>query len=342
MRWKDIKIHDHSGRALTVYLAGMSPWKSRSQAGCSPNGYRDARVSRHTSLVWIRKPWEWISSPAAKCRRTIPACPTQRHAQLLLGEDAAFLNENYHCEGSQRLPSSAICRGHYYADLGLVEEYRMVSANARRDVKVTMTGPHMLAKVAWDEHYGDIGKMMADLGKVINRNFKDLQAAGCKYVQIDEPLFVIVDEKEVEAAVEAINLAIEGLDRMSVHVHVCQGNYAVGPEYDGQIGHRYFDTGRYPAEIISKIKCDVLLIEHDQTPQYEGLLGNKYLAVGAADVQDLNVESAEKIAERIKKHSWLAPEQTLITSSCGMNHLPRHIAYGKLRAMAGAKSILST
>jgi len=129
---------------------------------------------------------------------------------------------------------------------------------------------------------------------------------------------------------------------MSVHVHICQGNYAVGAEYDGQIGHRYFDTGTYPAELISKIKCDVLLIEHDQTPQYEGLLGNKYLAVGAVDVQDLNVESAEKIAERIKKHSWLAPEQTLITSSCGMNHLPRHIAYGKLRAMVGAKKILST
>ena len=23
----------------------------------------------------------------------------------------------------------------------------------------------------------------------------------------------------------------------------CQGNYAVGPDYDGQIGHRYFDQG---------------------------------------------------------------------------------------------------
>jgi 5-methyltetrahydropteroyltriglutamate--homocysteine methyltransferase len=53
------------------------------------------------------------------------------------------------------------------------------------------------------------------------------------------------------------------------------------------------------------------------------------------------VESAETIAERISKHSWLPPEQTLITSSCGMNHLPRHIAFGKLQAMAGAKRILA-
>jgi len=198
----------------------------------------------------------------------------------------------------------------------------------------------MLAKVAWDEHYGDIGKMMQNLAKVMNRNFKDLEKAGCKYIQIDEPLFAISDAPEVEAAVEAINLSTDGLKNVSVQVHICQGNYAVGPDYDGQIGHRYFDTGRYPAELICKINCDALLIEHDQTDKYEGLLGNKYLAVGAVDVQDFNVESAATIGERITKYSWLSPEQTLITSSCGMNHLPRHIAFGKLKAMAAAKEFL--
>jgi 5-methyltetrahydropteroyltriglutamate--homocysteine methyltransferase len=236
---------------------------------------------------------------------------------------------------------AAICTGPIkYADLGLVEEYETVSKFARKKVKVTMTGPHMLAKVAWDEHYGDNAKMMQDLAKVMNRNFKDLEAAGCKYIQIDEPLFAISDDQEVKAAVDAINMSTEGLKSVSVQVHICQGNYAVGAEYDGQIGHRYFDTGRYPAELICKINCDVLLIEHDQTPKYEGLLGNKHLAVGAVDVQDFNVEPAETISERITKYSWLPPEQTLITSSCGLNHLPRHIAFGKLQAMVAAKSAL--
>ncbi len=129
---------------------------------------------------------------------------------------------------------------------------------------------------------------------------------------------------------------------MSVQTHICQGNYAVGADYDGQIGHRYFDTGRYPAALICKINCDVLVIEGDLAPQYEGLLGNKQLAVGACDVQDMNVESPETIAERITQYGWLTPEQTLITSSCGMNHLPRHIAFGKLQAMVGAKRILET
>jgi methionine synthase II (cobalamin-independent) len=77
----------------------------------------------------------------------------------------------------------------------------------------------------------------------------------------------------------------------TVLMHICQGNYAVGPDYDGQIGHRYFDAGRYKADIVAGIDCDGFLIEHDMTPHYEGLLGNRQLGVGAVDVQDPNVET---------------------------------------------------
>jgi 5-methyltetrahydropteroyltriglutamate--homocysteine methyltransferase len=77
------------------------------------------------------------------------------------------------------------------------------------------------------------------------------------------------------------------------------------------------------------------------TPHYENHLGDKQLGVGAVDVQAPNVETGQQVVERIKAHKWLAPEQTIITSSCGFNHLPRHIALGKMRAMAEAKAILT-
>ena len=53
-------------------------------------------------------------------------------------------------------------------------------------------------------------------------------------------------------------------------------------------------------------------------------MGNQQIGVGAVDVQDPKVESGETVAARIRKYSWLAPEQTIVTSSCGFNHLPRH------------------
>jgi 5-methyltetrahydropteroyltriglutamate--homocysteine methyltransferase len=49
---------------------------------------------------------------------------------------------------------AAICRGPIVetVDLGLVAEFRNVSAFARKPVKITMTGPHLLAAVAYDEY----------------------------------------------------------------------------------------------------------------------------------------------------------------------------------------------
>lgn len=228
-----------------------------------------------------------------------------------------------------------------YGDLGLVDEFEMTSRFTDRDVKITMTGPHMLAKVAHDEHYGDIKPFMQDLAGVINRNFRELQDAGCRHVQIDEPLFAAVSRDEVEAAVEAINGAFEDIG-MYKWVHICQGNYSVSDEYDrgDQIGHRYFDLEGYPADLISEIECDALMVEYDVADAYRDVLKEQQLAVGAADVQDKRVEDPEQIVERIQTLDWLLPEQTLITSSCGLNHLPREVAFGKLRAMVDAERML--
>jgi 5-methyltetrahydropteroyltriglutamate--homocysteine methyltransferase len=197
--------------------------------------------------------------------------------------------------------------------------------------------------VAYDEYYNDTNGMIADFGKLLHSNFRRLVDAGCKHLQIDEPYFTVADDQEVRAAVDAINMAIEGLpDDIHVMVHICQGNYAVGPDYDGQIGHRYFDQGRYKADLVCKIECDGYLIEHDMTPHYEKCLGDKQLGLGAVDVQAPNIETGHQVVERIRAHEWLAPEQTIITSSCGFNHLPRHIALGKMRAMTEAKAILTS
>lgn len=236
------------------------------------------------------------------------------------------------------------CRGPISdtTDLGLVDEFRTISSFARHPVKITMTGPHLLAAVAYDEYYLDIGRMMTDLGKLLHQNFRWLAAAGCKHIQIDEPYFTVADDAEVRIAVDAINLALEGLpDDVHRLVHICQANYAVGPDYDGQIGHRYFDTGRYKADLICRIEADAYLIEHDMARHYEDVLGNRQLGIGAVDAQAPNIETAEQVADRIRACRWLAPEQTIITSSCGFNHLPRHVALGKLRAMSEAKAILS-
>ncbi|HZD65781.1 MAG TPA: hypothetical protein VE152_06765 [Acidimicrobiales bacterium] len=227
------------------------------------------------------------------------------------------------------------------ADLTLADEYKMVAkfTHPPAEVKVTMTGPHMLAKVAWDEYYNDINTFMHELAKVLNANFRKLQDAGCKHVQVDEPLFAAVDRTEVQQAVDAINQAFEGVT-MTKWVHICQGNYAYAADYDGQIGHRYFDFGHYPADLIVGIDCDAIMAEYDFVDQYQGLLKNQQMAAGVADVINPMVESPETLIERAKSYSWLPREQTLLTTSCGLNHHSREIALGKLQSLQAAANKL--
>ncbi|MGA7868032.1 MAG: hypothetical protein WCA23_29360, partial [Stellaceae bacterium] len=99
---------------------------------------------------------------------------------------------------------AAICKGPISdsTDLGLVDEFRTVTAFARKPVKITMTGPHLLAAVAYDEHYGDLAPMMLDLGKLLHNNFRRLAEAGCKHIQIDEPYFTPASDEHVGAAVD--------------------------------------------------------------------------------------------------------------------------------------------
>src|SRR6185312_3487418 len=71
---------------------------------------------------------------------------------------------------------AAICRGPIAdtVDLGLVDEFKTVSSFASRPVKVTMTGPHLLSAVAFDEYYNDIPQMIGDFGKLLHQNLNNL------------------------------------------------------------------------------------------------------------------------------------------------------------------------
>jgi 5-methyltetrahydropteroyltriglutamate--homocysteine methyltransferase len=201
--------------------------------------------------------------------------------------------------------------------------------------------PALTCALGWHDFYNNLLRMMLDLAKLLRHNFRLLAAAGCKNIQIDEPLFTMFDDEEVAAAVAAINSALEVLPN-DIHVseHFCQGSFAVSKEYDAQIGHRYFDAGRYKAALVSTIECSSYMVKYGMASHYEGLLGNQQLNVGAVDVRDPKTETGEVVADHIRSCRWLVPEQTTVTASCGFSHLSRRTAFGKLRALAEAKRIL--
>jgi 5-methyltetrahydropteroyltriglutamate--homocysteine methyltransferase len=243
----------------------------------------------------------------------------------------------------RRTHPSAVCIGAVAddTDLGLTEEFAMVSRHVDCPAKITVTGPHALSKLAWNEHYPDLRAMMADIARLLNRNLVRLTESGCTDIQIDEPVLAGAPSAEAEHAVEAINSVFEGLPpSVRRSFHACQGNYAVGVSYDGQLGFRCFAGEDYQVDAIAAVDCDVLLVEGDLAYRFEGKLGNRQLGVGIVDVQDVTIETASELTRRLAPLNWLTPEQTLLTCSCGLCHLPRHIAVEKLKSLAQAQRFL--
>ncbi len=68
-------------------------------------------------------------------------------------------------------------------------------------------------------------------------------------------------------------------------------------------------------------------------------LPGKTIVLGVIDLNDMTVETPEKVAARIcRALPFVAPERIVVAPDCGMKYLPREVAFGKLKAMVeGAK-----
>ena len=70
-------------------------------------------------------------------------------------------------------------------------------------------------------------------------------------------------------------------------------------------------------------------------------LSPKTVMLGVIDLGDPQVETAERVAERIRAALRHVPAERLVPApDCGMKYLSRATAFGKLAALAGGAAIV--
>jgi 5-methyltetrahydropteroyltriglutamate--homocysteine methyltransferase len=63
--------------------------------------------------------------------------------------------------------------------------------------------------------------------------------------------------------------------------------------------------------------------------------------LGVIDLADMNVETPQTVADRIRRALPYAPaERIIVAPDCGLKYLPRDVAYGKMKAMADGAALL--
>ena len=213
-----------------------------------------------------------------------------------------------------------------------VEDVKFLRANTKRLIKITVPGPFTMSQQAQNEYYATDEDASLDYAAAVNEEIKDLFAAGADVVQIDEPYMQARPDKARQYGLNALNRALEGVSGTTC-VHICFGyaaiiherpsGYSFLPELAGcSCGQVSIETAQ------SNLDCSAL------TP-----LKDKQILLGVINLSDMNVESAETVAGRIRRAlPYVAPERVVVATDCGMKYLPRDVADGKMRAMvAGAR-----
>lgn len=217
----------------------------------------------------------------------------------------------------------------------MVEDVKFLASNTQRRIKITVPGPFTMAQQAQIDHYGGSRELAAmDYARAVNAEIRDLFDAGADVVQIDEPYMQARPEEARQFGLKALNAALDGVQGRTA-VHICFGYAAIihaRPE-----GYSFLTE-------LSQCSCRQVSIETAQSnldcSVLEGLPG-KQIILGVIDLSDMQVETPETVAGRIRRAlEHVPPQDIIVAPDCGMKYLPRHVADGKLRAMvAGAAMV---
>ena len=192
-----------------------------------------------------------------------------------------------------------------------------------------------MAQQAKNEFYKDADEMVMDFAAAVNEEAHDLEAAGADVIQLDDPWLRNDPDAAKRIAVRALNRALAGLKVPTV-VHLCFGYAAVVPRAEA-VGYSFLPQ-------LADSTADQISIEAAQPKLDLGMLkelSGKTIMLGVIDLGDRTVETADKVAERIRAALEHVPAERLVPApDCGMKYLSREIAYGKLLALAAGAAIV--
>ena len=197
----------------------------------------------------------------------------------------------------------------------------------------------------WDEYYRDEKELINDLCDIFNAELRDLAAAGCPLIQVEEPPHhgrttrPDRTDADLEFLTEAFNRQLVGVDA-EIWVHTCWGNpnqqrvYWEPPSYERALPY------------LLQLQADVITFEcastngRDLLRQYPT---DKKIGIGVVNPLQHGRRAPEHVAQLIRKAlEYIPPERLVITTDCGFGRegLSRRIAYYKCVSLVEGTNIV--
>jgi len=215
-----------------------------------------------------------------------------------------------------------------------VRDVAFLRAHTDREIKITVPGAFTMAKMALDEHYGDLEPLIMAYAQVLNEEIREMKDAGADVIQIDEPHMAAHPIEARRHGIAAIDKALDGIEGTTV-VHMCFGYaYVVAEKPSGYVFLPELD--KCCAQAIS-----IEAAEPGLDPAILAELPSKQVLYGVINLGDETVETPEIIADRLRGAlAHISPDRLIAAPDCGMKYLPRDVAFGKLQAMVAGAQIV--
>lgn len=201
-----------------------------------------------------------------------------------------------------------------------VEWFRFAQGLTSRPVKGMLTGPYTIAEWSFNEHYPTRRELVLDLARAIHDEAVDLEKAGARYIQIDEPAIHTRPDEDFELAVEAMEIVTRGLSAYTI-THVCYG-----------------DVPRiYPAMLRLAVDQVDLALKNDDFALLNTFQSHRFskdIGAGVIDAHSHRVETPEEVADGIRRTLKVIPvNQVYVSPDCGLKTRTIDETVGKLTAM---------
>ena len=217
-----------------------------------------------------------------------------------------------------------------------IEEAKFLRSNTEKLTKFTLPGPMTIADTIANDYYANKEEMAMEFAKLLNDEAKSLCEVGIDIIQFDEPAFNSFLKESTEWGMDAMEMAIEGLDCKTA-VHICYG-YGIEENLNwkktlGDQWRQYEEL--FPAINQSNIDQVSLEFAGSKVPaELMRLLPDKEIMVGVISVVKDHIETAEEVEMNIiAALDHVEKERLIPCTNCGMAPISVEIAKQKLKAL---------
>lgn len=221
----------------------------------------------------------------------------------------------------------------------LPREYKRAQEQTDRPIKATLPGPMTITDTVADKYYNDEKKLAEDLAVALNQEILALVEAGCKWIQIDEPLFARKPEKALEFGIDSLDRCLQGVpDDVFTIVHICCGY----PEHLDQEDFPKADSAAYVtlADALENSKIKAISIEDTHRRNdlfFLEKFKNTSILLGVIDISRSRIETKEEVVAHIESAlEHIDGDRLFIAPDCGLGFLDDATAQAKLRNMTSA------